>query len=110
MLKIALLCALILVPFYSSAESSAEDVIHQALALKLDQDQQWWNLLNYRRDFFWEKRSQADSPLFFYAPDGKKIRKLNCVNLFAPFLTPKRPGSVPMLEAPNALNVFSPAD
>lgn len=72
MLKIVLLCALILVPFYSFAESSAEDVVHQALALKLDQDPQWWNLLNYRRDFFWEKRSQADSPLFFYAPDGKK--------------------------------------
>jgi hypothetical protein len=71
MLKIVLLCALILVPFSSFAESSAEDVINQALQLKLDQDQQWLNLLNYRRDFFWEKRSQADSPLFFYAQDGK---------------------------------------
>lgn len=71
MLKTVLLCALILVPFSSFAESSAEEVIHQALQLKLDSDQQWWNLLNYRRDFYWEKRSQADSPLFFFAQDGK---------------------------------------
>jgi hypothetical protein len=71
MLKTLLLCALILFPFFSYAESSAEDVVAQALQLKLDQDQQWWNLLNYRRDFFWVKQSQADSPLFFFAKDGK---------------------------------------
>lgn len=71
MLKIVLLCSLILAPFTSFAESSADEVVAQALQLKLDQDQQWWNLLNYRRDFFWEKQSQADSPLFFFAKDGK---------------------------------------
>ncbi len=61
-----------LIPFFAvplgfAVESTpgAEAAITQALAAHLDQDLQWQNLLNYRRDFLFWKRSQADNPLFF---------------------------------------------
>ncbi|WP_413559969.1 DUF4105 domain-containing protein [Bdellovibrio sp. HCB209] len=53
------------------AQSSSEAAITEALKLNLDQDIQWWNLLNYRRDDWFTKQSQADSPLFFFSKDGK---------------------------------------
>lgn len=51
--------------------SPSSAVVEQALALKLDQDPQWLNLLNYRRDLLFWRRSQADSPDFFLAPNGR---------------------------------------
>ena len=54
------------------AQSSSEAAVQEALKLNLDQDLQWWNLLNYRRDDWFVKQSQADSPLFFFSQDGKR--------------------------------------
>ena len=58
-------------PLAQAAESSPEDVVRQALELRLDQNRQWWNLLNYRRDYYFWKRSQADSPKFFLSEKGR---------------------------------------
>ena len=72
----------------------SDKAIQQALDLKLDENTQWWNLLNYRRDFFFWKRSQADSPLFFlsnnlWSPREELIATIR--GIFNPNLTRKSP-------------------
>lgn len=67
----AFILILLLSPLSKAADSTADAVIQRALELKLDQDQQWMNLLNYRRDYYFWKRSQADSPKFFLSEKGR---------------------------------------
>lgn len=67
-----LLCFLICPNAWSETSATTADItIQKALELGLDRSEQWLNLLNYRRDFFFWKRSQADSPLFFLNPEGR---------------------------------------
>ncbi len=77
-----------------SFNAEADKAIQQALDLKLDENIQWWNLFNYRRDFFFWKRSQADSPLFFlsnnpWSPREELIAMIR--GIFNPSLTRKSP-------------------
>jgi hypothetical protein len=78
----------------SSAGDPVEAVIAQALQLNLDTDPQWLNLLNYRRDFFFWKRGQADNPAFYigdrWDPRAELIADLKAV--FDPRFTRKSPG------------------
>ncbi|MFS4457837.1 DUF4105 domain-containing protein [Bdellovibrio sp. HCB2-146] len=72
MLKNGFLLLLFLVPHSAFAvNSTAEFAIAEAAKIKLGQEQQWWNLLNYRSEKFMAPQSQADSPAFFFAKDGK---------------------------------------
>ncbi|UYL09984.1 DUF4105 domain-containing protein [Bdellovibrio sp. SKB1291214] len=63
--------------------------------MKLDQDQQWLNLLNYRRDSGFSKQSQADSPLFFFSKKGKQNPQAELIAtiqaIFDPTLTRPSP-------------------
>lgn len=74
--------------------AESEKAVSQALELKLDQNEQWWNLFNYRRDFFFWKRSQADSPAFFlgnnpWSPKDELVATIRGV--FNPELIRKSP-------------------
>lgn len=102
-MKIPFLLFLLFISAFSSSFASSaanpdssyvEKVVQKALELKLDQNQQWWNLLNYRRDFYFWKRSQADNPDFFlsgtpWSPREELVATLR--GIFNPQLMRKSP-------------------
>ncbi|WP_413577178.1 DUF4105 domain-containing protein [Bdellovibrio sp. HCB290] len=79
----------------SQAQGLPDSVVQEALKLNLDQDPQWLNLLNYRRDDWFTKQSQADSPLFFFAKEGKRSPRMELEAtihaVFDPEVTRKSP-------------------
>ncbi|WP_413580429.1 DUF4105 domain-containing protein [Bdellovibrio sp. HCB288] len=92
---LSLLFALFFYLPLQAAQSLPDSVVQEALKLNLDQDPQWLNLLNYRRDDWFTKQSQADSPLFFFAEEGKRSPRMELEAtiraIFDPAVTRKSP-------------------
>ncbi len=67
-----------------------------ALTANLEQDPQWLNLLNFRRDYLWIYQSQADSSEFFLSPQGQMDPKAELLATIEKFLDPTFLRSTPL--------------